>query len=202
MEAKKYVSRGGIKLEHALKEFNVGVKGLTVLDVGSSTGGFVDCLLQHGAAKIYSLDTAYGELAWKLRQDPRVVVLERENILFLESLPGLADLVTIDVSFTSLTKILPAIKKFLKSGTDFTLSEVERVKSNAKIIALLKPQYEDQKLALKNHGVIPEESQKEIVGKIRNFAEENYYKVLGQTNSPILGGNGNKEFFLYLRSTS
>src|SRR3989338_4821853 len=135
MEDRKYVSRGGLKLEHALKTFNVDVTGLTVLDVGSSTGGFVDCLLQHGAKKVYSVDTAYGELAYKLRIGPRVVVMERQNILFLENLSEPVDLITIDVTFTSLEKILPVVSKF-----------------GSKIIALLKPQYEDQKLALKNKG--------------------------------------------------
>lgn len=178
-----YVSRGGIKLEHGLKEFGVNVTGLIVMDVGSSTGGFVDCLLQNGAAKVYSVDTAYGELAWSLRKDSRVVVIERQNILFLESLPEEVDLVTIDVSFTSLTRILPVIKKFLKQ--------------DAKVIALLKPQYEDQKLALRNHGIIPDDSQKEIVDKIVKFASENGYELLDRTESPILGTGGNKEHLLY-----
>ncbi len=166
-----YVSRGGIKLEYVLKEFKIDVSGLTVLDVGSSTGGFVDCLLQHGAKKVYAVDTAYGELAWKLRQDPRVVVIERQNILFLESLPEQVDLITIDVTFTSLNKILPVVKKF-----------------GNKVIALLKPQYEDQKLALKHHGVIPPEELPEIIKKF------NFQKI---TESPILGGSGNKEYLIY-----
>lgn len=170
---KIYVSRGGTKLEDALKEFNVDVTGLTVLDVGSSTGGFVDCLLQNGAKKVYAVDTAYGELAWKLRNDSRVVVMERENILFLENLPEPVDLITIDVSFTSLTKVIPAVKKF-----------------GHKIIALVKPQYEDQKLALKHHGVIPEGFHPEILAKF------NYQKI---TPSPILGREGNKEYFLFLQ---
>lgn len=159
-------------MEHTLKEFNVDVTGMTVLDVGSSTGGFVDCLLQHGAKKVYSVDTAYGELAWKLRIDPRVIVMERQNILFLEALPETVDLITIDVTFTSLAKVLPVVKKFGK-----------------KIIALLKPQYEDQKLALKNHGIIPENLHKDILAKF------NYQKI---TPSPILGREGNKEYLLYL----
>jgi len=175
MDEKKFVSRGGIKLEHAIKSFGVNVKGLTVLDVGSSTGGFVDCLLQHGAAKVYSLDTAYGELAWKLRQDSRVVVIERQNILFFEKLPELVDLVTIDVTFTSLAKILPVIKKFLKPG--------------GKIIALLKPQYEDQQLALKNHGIIPPERLQEIINRF------SFEKI---TESPIKGGSGNTEYLLLI----
>lgn len=166
-----YVSRGGIKLEHALKEFGVDVTGMTVLDVGSSTGGFVDCLLQHGAKKVYSVDTAYGELAWKLRQDPRVVVMERQNILFLEKLSEPMDLITIDVTFTSLTKILPVVSKFGK-----------------KIIALLKPQYERQELALRHHGIIPDE---ELQGIIKSFS---YDKII---ESPILGGSGNTEFLIY-----
>jgi len=189
---KIFVSRGGTKLEHGLKTFDVNVDGMVVLDVGSSTGGFVDCLLQHGAAKVYSVDTAYGELAWKLRQDPRVMVIERQNILFLESLPAgrqdypeLVDLVTIDVTFTSLTKILPVIKKFMKPG--------------AKIIALLKPQYEDQQLAMKHKGIIPEESRNEIIEKIKKFIVENDIEILGQTESPITGTGGNTEFLLYLR---
>lgn len=187
----QYISRGGLKLEHALKSFGIDPSGLTALDIGSSIGGFVDCLLQHGATKVFSVDTAYGELAWKLRQNPKVVVVERQNILFLESLPEHVDLVTIDVTFTSLTKIFPVVKKFLKSDPSNSL------RASGKIIALLKPQYEDQKLAMKNHGVIPEESQNEIVDKIITFAEKNGYKLLGKTESPILGIGGNKEYLLY-----
>lgn len=181
MDDNRYVSRGGIKLEHALKEFRVDATGLTVLDVGSSTGGFVDCLLQHGAKKVYALDTAYGELAWKLRHDPRVVVRERENVLFLEDLGEEVDLITIDVSFTSLTKILPVVKKF-----------------SGRIIALVKPQYEDQKLALKHRGVIPQSFHPKIIERIKEFAKESGFEYLGQTPSPILGGEGNKEYFIYL----
>lgn len=170
-----YVSRGGIKLEHALKTFGVDVGGLTVLDVGSSTGGFVDCLLQHGAKKVYSVDTAYGELAYKLRIDPRVVVMERQNILFLGALPEQVDLITIDVTFTSLEKILPVVSKF-----------------GNKIIALLKPQYEDQKLALKNKGIIPQENLQEIISRFK------FDQII---DSPILGGSGNKEFLIYLNGS-
>lgn len=167
-----YVSRGGIKLEHALKTFGVDVTGMTILDVGSSTGGFVDCLLQHGAKKVYSVDTAYGELAYKLRIDPRVVVIERQNILFLESLPEQVDLITIDVTFTSLEKILPVVKKF-----------------GSKIIALLKPQYEDQKLALKNKGIIPKEELQRIIDRF------NFDKII---ESPIKGGSGNTEYLILI----
>ena len=184
MTDNKYVSRGGIKLEHALDTFNVRVQNLVVLDVGSSTGGFVDCLLQHGAKKVYSIDTAYGELAWKLRQDPRVVVMERKNILDITDLPEPIDLITIDVTFTSLTKILPAVKNFLKP--------------DGKIIALLKPQYEDQALALKNRGVIPAEFLEKIVDNVVGSAQEAGYKILGKTDSPITGKDGNTEYLIYL----
>ncbi len=180
----KFVSRGGLKLEHALRTFNVDVTGLTVLDVGSSTGGFVDCLLQNGAVKIYSVDTAYGELAWKLRKNPGVVVMERQNILYLDSLPEQVDLITIDITFSSLTKVLPVVKKFLKP--------------TGRIIALLKPQYENQQLALKNKGVIPESDREAIVGSVIDFAIHNGWQVLSQTGSPILGTDGNKEYLLYL----
>lgn len=184
MDEKKFVSRGGIKLEHALKTFNIDVSGLTVLDVGSSTGGFVDCLLQNGATKVYALDTAYGELAWKLRQDPRVVPLERTNILFFDNLTEAMDLITIDVTFTSLLKILPKIKVFLKE--------------NGRVVALLKPQYEDQRRALKNKGVIPDEDHSVILAQVVKFAGENGYQLLDQEKSPITGTGGNTEYLLYL----
>ena len=108
---KQFVSRGGIKLQAALDQFKIDVSGKTVLDVGSSTGGFVDCLLQNGAGKIYSVDTCYGELAWKLRNNPKVVVMERTNILHLDSLVEQVDLITIDAGWTKLGLVLPAVKK-------------------------------------------------------------------------------------------
>lgn len=184
MDERKFVSRGGLKLEHALLTFNIDVTRLTVLDAGSSTGGFVDCLLQRGATKVYSVDTAYGELAWKLRKDPRVVVIERQNILYLEPLTEPVDLVTIDVTFTSLTKILPVVRKFLKPA--------------GKVIALLKPQYENQPLALKNKGIIPPDQREGIINSVIYFALKDGWQVQGQTESPILGGDGNKEYLLYL----
>lgn len=180
----QFVSRGGIKLAHALIEFNVDVLGKTVLDVGSSTGGFVDALLKSGTAKVYSVDTAYGELAWTLRNDTRVVVMERQNIMFLESLPEQVDLITIDVTFTSLEKILPVVKKFLKE--------------NGHVIALVKPQYERQDIALKNRGIIPQEMLDQIVGDI-NF---DGFKIVQKIDSPILGGSGNKEFLVLLEDSN
>lgn len=185
----RFVSRGGIKLQAAIENWKLKIKNLTVLDVGSSTGGFVDCLLQNGAKKVYALDTAYGELAWKLRNDPKVVVMERTNILYLESLPELMDLITIDAGWTKLELILPVVKKFLKP--------------NGIIIALLKPHYEaDRKLLVK--GVLPQDLadkvKDEVVKKIYDLGLIHpmlaHCKIKEQMESPILGGAGNKEYLL------
>ncbi len=184
MEENKFVSRGGIKLQAALDQFQVNVQGKTVLDVGSSTGGFVDCLLQNGAAKVYAVDTCYGELAWKLRNDSRVVVLERTNILHLENLPETVDLVTIDAGWTKLELVLPKVKKFLKrSGI---------------IIALLKPHYECQKKDLVKGIVLPElveKIQHQVLDKIKSLG----FEVNEIMESPILGGEGNREYLLKLQ---
>lgn len=183
MASNLFVSRGGEKLQAALDFFKINVKDRIVLDVGSSTGGFVDCLLQNGAAKVYALDTAYGELAWKLRNDPRVVVMERTNILHLETLPELMDLITIDAGWTKLELVLPVVKKFLKG--------------NGIIIALLKPHYEGgQKKLIK--GVVPADLVEEIKDETIKNIEELEFKVEQIIDSPILGGGGNKEFLLYL----
>lgn len=180
-----YVSRGGIKLQSALEQFQVDVADKTVLDIGSSTGGFVDCLLKNGALKVYALDTAYGELAWKLRNDPRVVVMERTNILHLESLPERVDLVTIDAGWTKLELILPVVKKFLKP--------------DGKIIALLKPHYEaDKKDLIK--GVLPKEFLETVKNSVKEKIDDLGFKVVSEIASPILGGGGNSEFLLEIVS--
>lgn len=179
-----YVSRGGVKLKAAFEEFGLNSSNKIVLDVGSSTGGFVDCLLKNGASKVYSVDTAYGELAWTLRNDPRVVVLERQNILHLESLPEKVDLVTIDVTFTPLEKIVPKVKPFLKP--------------DGIVVALLKPQYENQNLTLKNGGVLPEEFHQDIIDLVKIKAQESGFVWQGVIDSPILGGSGNKEYLIKL----
>lgn len=180
----KYVSRGGIKLQAALDNFQIHVKDKVVLDVGSSTGGFVDCLLQNGAKKVYSVDTSYGELAWKLRNNPRVVVMERINILHLESLPEVVDLVTIDAGWTKLELVLEAVKKFLKGKSE--------------IIALLKPHYEADKKDLVK-GVLREELldqvKNEVIQKITNLG----FTIKNEMESPIKGGAGNTEYLIYLR---
>ncbi len=187
MASNKFVSRGGDKLQAAIENWSAkgGLKiaGLVCLDVGSSTGGFVDSLLQNGAKKVYAVDTAYGELAWKLRNDPRVVVMERTNILRLESLPEQVDLITIDAGWTRLELILPIVKNFLKP--------------EGKIIALLKPHYEASKKDLIK-GVLPENIAEQVRDQVIDKIIRIGFKVDGRMDSPILGGAGNKEYLLRL----
>lgn len=181
---KVFVSRGGIKLQAALDNFKVDVVDKVVLDVGSSTGGFVDCLLQNGAKKVYALDTAYGELAWKLRNDPRVVVAERTNILHLHHLPELMDLITIDAGWTKLELVLPIVNKFLKpSGA---------------IIALLKPHYEADKKDLVK-GVLPLDKAGIVKNRVMKTINDLRFTINDCIESPILGGAGNKEYLFYLK---
>jgi 23S rRNA (cytidine1920-2'-O)/16S rRNA (cytidine1409-2'-O)-methyltransferase len=182
-EIKQFVSRGGLKMQHAIEQFQLDVKGLVVLDVGSSTGGFVDCLLQNGAVKVYAVDTAYGEFAWKLRNDSRVVVMERTNVLHLPSLPELVDLVTIDASWTKLEKILPVVKPFLKP--------------NGKIVALLKPHYQADRSKLVK-GVLEEGEALIVKQKVEQAIHDLRFTIYNSTESPILGGGGNKEFLLLI----
>jgi 23S rRNA (cytidine1920-2'-O)/16S rRNA (cytidine1409-2'-O)-methyltransferase len=179
----QFASRGGIKLQAALDHFKLDVSGLTVLDVGSSTGGFVDCLLQNGAAKVYSVDTSYGELAWKLRNDPRVIVMERTNILHLESLPQKVDLITIDASWTKLELIFPIVKNFLKD--------------DGQIIALLKPHYEADKKDLVK-GVLLENKLEEVKSQVFQKIQNSELIIQNSIESPILGGGGNKEYLLLI----
>lgn len=192
MASDRFVSRGGDKLQAAIENWKLNLENLTCLDVGSSTGGFVDCLLQNGASKVYALDTAYGELAWKLRNDSRVVVMERINILYLESLPEQAespersrrvDLVTIDAGWTRLELILPVVKKFLKP--------------DGFIIALLKPHYETEKKDLVK-GVLPSGKAEAVKDQVMKTINDLRYTINDHMESPILGGAGNKEFLLHL----
>ncbi len=184
MASDKFVSRGGDKLQAALVQFKIDVTGQTILDVGSSTGGFVDCLLQNGAAKVYAVDTAYGEFSWKLRQNPKVQVLERTNILHLQSLPEQVDVVTIDAGWTKLELVLPAIKQFLKP--------------DSQIIALLKPHYQGDKKQLKD-GVLSAEQSEQVKERTITLIESLGFTVEQQIDSPILGGGGNKEYLLLCR---
>ena len=181
----QFVSRGGIKLQAALDHWKLDLKDRVVLDIGSSTGGFVDCALQNGAAKVYSVDTAYGELAWKLRNDPKVVVMERTNALHLEDLPETVDLITIDASWTKLELVLPVVKKFLKP--------------TGKIIALLKPHYQGDKSKLIK-GILPQEEAEKVKEQtLTNLQKMEDLTVVEVIDSPIEGGAGNHEYLLLLQ---
>lgn len=183
-----FVSRGGIKLEAAFKEFNIDVNELICLDVGASTGGFTDCLLKHGAKKVFAVDVGYGQLAWALRQDRRVVTVERTNIRYMlpETLGCLVDFVTIDVSFISLKTVAPVILKFLKN--------------NACIIALIKPQFEVGKGKVGKGGVVKDTSlHTEVVNSLSDFFSKTGLHIEGVISSPIIGPKGNKEFLIYMK---
>lgn len=184
-ERLKYVSRGGRKLEGALADFGVSPSGLVCLDVGASTGGFTDCLLQQGAKKVYCLDVGKGILAWKLRNDPRVTVMEGKNARFLKpgDLPEPIALAVIDVSFISLTLVLPAV---FSAGPE-------------KIIALVKPQFEAGKDQVGKGGVVKDpELIKKCVDKVANFSRERGWDEVSRSPSTLLGPRGNREHFLYL----
>jgi 23S rRNA (cytidine1920-2'-O)/16S rRNA (cytidine1409-2'-O)-methyltransferase len=181
-----YVSRGGLKLESALKEFGVSVAGKTALDVGASTGGFTDCLLQHGCEKVYAVDVGYGQMAWKLRQDPRVVVIERTNIRTIEPslIPGPVSLVVIDASFISLEKVIPSIMQFLRPGSE--------------LIALIKPQFEVGKGQVGKGGIVRDETARAAaVARIADFIRSIGLDVTGVIPSPIQGQDGNVEFLIH-----
>lgn len=183
-----YVSRGGVKLEAALRGFSVDVQGLTILDVGASTGGFTDCLLQHGAKKVVAVDVGYGQLAWSLRNDPRVVVLERTNIRHLSVITVEEDLdgAVIDTSFISLRIVVRATLRHLKK--------------NSFLLTLIKPQFEAGKGMVGKGGVVRDvELQKRVVEELVEFFSGLGLDVLGTMESPITGAKGNKEYFAYLR---
>ncbi len=187
-EPLRFVSRGGLKLEKALDEFAVDVEGMVVLDVGASTGGFTDCLLQRGARKVIAVDVGYGQLAWKLRVDERVVNLEKTNIRYLspDMLPEIPGMAVIDASFISLAKVLPAT--------------VGLVVDHGMIIALIKPQFEVGRGEVGKGGVVRDARKHlEVTANIRAVAEELNLEVLGVTESPILGPKGNREFLICLR---
>lgn len=187
-----YVSRGGLKLEKALKVFKLSTKNKTVLDIGSSTGGFTDVTLQKGAKLSYALDVGTNQLAWKLRQDPRVVVMENTNFRYskLEDFTaGRPDFATIDVSFISLQLILPTLHAILAPGGD--------------VVALIKPQFEAGREKVGKHGIVRDEKvHLEVVQELIAFAVKAGYDVLDLDFSPITGGEGNIEFLVHLRATS
>ncbi len=180
-----YVSRGGVKLAAALEGFAVAVQKRICLDVGASTGGFTDCLLQKGAQKVYAVDVGYGQLAWKLRQDPRVVVIERANIRSLSpaQVPDPIDLVVIDVSFISLEKVIPALLPFLRPGTE--------------LIALIKPQFEVGRGQVGKGGIVRDaEVRRAVVERVVTVVRDLGFTVRGVIPSPITGQDGNVEFLL------
>ena len=185
----QYVSRGGLKLEGALKNFQIDVTSLEALDVGASTGGFSDCLLQNGAARIFCVDVGYGQLAWELRQDSRITVLERTNFRHLEyeRIGRKVDLIVIDASFISLNLILPNTREFLKNG--------------GKILALVKPQFEAGVGEVGKRGIVKDEKvQTRILEELQHFAKNLKLDMLGKMESVITGKkSGNREFFIYLQ---
>lgn len=183
-----YVSRGGLKLEKAMKVFNIDLKGKTTMDVGASTGGFSDCMLQNGAKKVYAVDVGYGQLAYKLRIDDRIVNLERTNIRYLDEdkVPDKIQFASIDVSFISLKLVLPVLLNFLAD--------------NANVVCLIKPQFEAGKEFVGKKGVVRDKLVHEkVINEIIEFVQKNNYQVIDINFSPVKGPQGNIEYLLYLK---
>ena len=185
-----YVSRGGLKLEKAMKVFPITLSGAVCMDIGASTGGFTDCMLQNGAKKVYSIDVGYGQLAWKLRNDPRVVNLERTNMrkVTREQVPDEIDFFSVDVSFISLKLILPVARQLMRE--------------NAQAVCLIKPQFEAGREKVGKKGVVRDPAvHVEVVRKIFDFCLENGFDVLNLDYSPIKGPEGNIEYLIHLRKS-
>ena len=185
----RYVSRGGLKLEAALQSFDIKTAGRVCLDAGASTGGFTDCLLQHGASRVFAVDVGYGQLAWKLRQDSRVVVFERTNIRYMppESIPEPVDIVTIDVSFISLRIVAPAVLKLMKKDAEW--------------LALIKPQFEVGKGRVGKGGVVKDADLHDyVIRSLWAFFTDTGLFCQAVIPSPILGPKGNKEFIIFMKS--
>ena len=183
----KYVSRGGLKLEKALTTFGLNPEGLVALDVGASTGGFTDCLLRHGAKRVYALDVGQGQLAWTLRNDPRVVVMEHTNIRYLRSMPEPMQCATIDVSFISLRLVLPTLVPLLNAGSW--------------VVALVKPQFEAGKIEVdRGGGIISDPAvHQRVLQELREWIPQHtLFQILGLTDSPLYGRDGNREYLFHL----
>lgn len=190
-EPQRYVSRGGLKLEAALQYFKIDPANKTCIDIGASTGGFTDCLIQHGAARVWAVEVGHNQLAWEMRQNPQVVVLEGVNARYMkpDDFPTQFDLATVDVSFISLTKVLPAVAAIMKS--------------DAHVIALIKPQFEVGKGEVGRSGVVTDMlKQHRVVEEIAAFAASIGLRPVDLVESPILGGEGNREFLIHLRRTA
>lgn len=185
----KYVSRGGLKLEKAINRFGISLEGRVCMDVGASTGGFTDCMLQNGAAKVFSVDVGYGQFAWKLRQDERVICMEKTNIRYVtpEQIGEKLDFVSIDVSFISLTKVLLPVKQLLKE--------------NGQVVCLVKPQFEAGKEKVGKKGVVRDPAvHREVIETVRDFAQSIGFMPLMLDFSPVKGPEGNIEYLLYLQN--
>ena len=184
IEEPKFVSRAGVKLEKALDHFKIDVKGLTVLDAGISTGGFTDCLLQRGATKVYGVDVGYGDVHDKIRNDERLVLLEKTNLRILESVGELVDLVTLDLSFISVLNVMPTVCKVLKK--------------DGKLVVLIKPQFEASKHEIGAGGIVRDDNVRQaIVDVVVKGIVRNGFESMGVTDSPIVGAKGNKELLAY-----
>ena len=184
----KYVSRGGLKLEKAMANFGISLDGKICMDIGACTGGFIDCMLQNGAKKVYSVDVGYGQFAWKLRQDERVVCMEKTNIRYVtpEDIDDVLDFASVDVSFISLTKVLPAAKELLTE--------------HGEMVCLIKPQFEAGKEKVGKKGVVRDPKvHEEVIEKVISFAQEIGFGVKNLEFSPIKGPEGNIEYLVYIQ---
>ena len=189
-ETLKYVSRGGLKLEKAMSAFSLSLNGFLCADIGASTGGFTDCMLQNGAKKVYAIDVGYGQLAWKLRTDERVINLERTNFRYVteEQIPEKLDFCSVDVSFISLSLILPVMRNILKE--------------NGRAVCLIKPQFEAGKENVGKKGVVREKSVHiSVIDKIKDIISENKFSLLGLDFSPVKGPEGNIEYLCYIEKS-
>ncbi len=187
----KYVSRGGLKLEKAMDVYGIRLDGMVCMDVGASTGGFTDCMLQNGAVKVYSVDVGHGQLDWKLRNDPRVVCIEKTNIRYVEPehIDDVLDFASIDVSFISLTKVLGPVRNLLKDGGE--------------VVCLIKPQFEAGREKVGKKGVVRDKSvHREVIKMVADFALSIGFSVKGLDFSPVKGPEGNIEYLLYIKKTS
>ena len=187
----KYVSRGGLKLEKAMTHFGISLEDKVCMDIGASTGGFTDCMLQNGAKKVYAVDVGYGQFAWKLRQDERVVCMEKTNIRYVtpDQLDDLLDFASVDVSFISLTKVLGPARDLLTE--------------QGEMVCLIKPQFEAGREKVGKKGVVREKSvHEEVIHKVIDFAMEIGFEILNLEYSPIKGPEGNIEYLVYIRKTN
>lgn len=185
-----YVGRGGLKLEKALDQFDLDLKGLVAMDIGASTGGFTDCMLQKGAVKVYAIDVGYGQLHYKLRNDPRVVNIERMNIRHLdpETIPEEMDFISIDVSFISVNLVFPVASKLLKDG--------------GQVVCLIKPQFEAGRSQVGKHGIVRERSVHiEVIRKVIEYGSHNGLRAIDLTWSPVTGAKGNIEYLILLKKS-